>query len=138
MPECPFEKDPRLRPVYDEEDWDAEAKRATASLLFANGRHVKERDVQEWSPSVGAVRRTYCYGKFPFWKGAFFTFDMWRRDRSSKCRRKALGFIPEDFESSAYKVKVERELYLLARRVAFMGLIPVMEARHRRVARDLG
>lgn len=99
LPECPALKDDMLLPVYNRKDWDSRAAAALRSHLFSHGRKVGRRAGERWSPTIGAVRRTYGYRKVPPW--SYLSFKAWGGERGSPgYKREIYGFVPADYQSA--------------------------------------
>jgi len=76
---------------------DPDETRALFAHMFAHGRHVSKGEI--YSPSIGAIRRTYLYRSRPVWKTmSYMGFRMGRELSTLPC-------VPvlRDYESDRYK-----------------------------------
>jgi len=99
LPECPALRDELLRPVYDKSDWDARAAAALRSHLFQHGRKVGRRVGERWSPTIGAVHRSYGRRKCPPWSYPSFRGQVAGMRVSGKYKREIHGYVPVDYQT---------------------------------------
>jgi len=76
---------------------DPDETRALLSHMFAHGRHIGSREI--YSPSIGAVRRSYRYRVSPPWKS--LSYNGFRLGRSTPIQTSVP--LLRDYESDRYK-----------------------------------
>jgi hypothetical protein len=99
LPECPALRDELLCPVYNQADWDARAAASLRSHLFIHARKVGRRKGERWSPTIGAVFRTYGYRKEPPWSYPSFRGQVAGGRGPRKYKREIYGYVPVDYQS---------------------------------------
>jgi len=115
LPAPPGASDSRLRCISGRDATAAEVE-ALRAFLWANGRGGGlKRD--EWSPSLGAIRRTYQYRSRRCWRS--LSWSGWRKQSHASSVKRPVYFLPED----VYTEEEEVGLLLLERWRTIFSLV---------------